>query len=213
IACTHTTKRETLFTRLPAEKSGIYFSNDIHDSDSSYSFINEFGYMGGGVGIGDFNNDGLKDIFFTGNQVSCRAYINKGKNHFEDITEKAGLTTNVWATGVSIVDINNDGFDDIYVSVFGKNLLHRSKNLLFINQHNLTFKEEGEQYGLADTGFSSQAVFFDYDRDGDLDMYLANYSFNNSNVSANYIVPRDSSGRSSANDKLYRNDGDSLHLG
>ena len=96
---------------------------------------------------------------------------------------------------------------------YGKNLLRRSKNLLYINQRNLTFKEQATAYGLADTGYSSQAVFFDYDRDGDLDMYLANYTFNNSNVSANYIVARDHTGNSPANDKLYRNEGDSLHLG
>jgi hypothetical protein len=203
----------SLFSRLDPSESGIHFSNDIHDTDSTNSMINEFGYMGGGVGIGDFNNDGLKDIVFTANQVSTRLYINKGNNKFEDVTEKAGLTTNVWATGVSIVDINNDGYDDIYICTYGKNLLRRSKNLLFINQHNLTFKEEANEYGLADTSYSSQAVFFDYDRDGDLDMYLANYTFNNSNVSANYIVPRDKSGKSPANDKLYRNDGDSLHVG
>src|ERR1051325_1747459 len=95
-------KKTTLFTPLPSSVSGIHFSNDIHYDDSSYSFINEFGYMGGGVGIGDFNNDGLPDIFFTGNQVSCRLYINKGNNRFEDITEKAGLNTQVWCTGVSI---------------------------------------------------------------------------------------------------------------
>src|SRR6185369_11202553 len=91
-------------------------------------------YMGGGVGIGDFNNDGLKDIFFTGNQVSNRLYINKGKNHFEDITDSARLASHVWATGVSIVDINNDGYDDIYVCTFGYDLKHRSRNLLYINQ-------------------------------------------------------------------------------
>ena len=194
-----------LFTALSAAESGIHFSNDIHEDDSSASFINEFGYMGGGVGIGDFNNDGLKDIFFTGNQVSSRLYINKDNNKFEDITEKAGVTTNSWATGVSIVDINNDGYDDIYVCVFGKNLMTRAKNLLFINQHDLTFKEEAEEYGLADLGYSTQAVFLDYDKDGDLDMYLTNYLLNGPN--ANTIFPRDRSGHSPANDKLYRNDG------
>lgn len=203
-SCIHKQK-DTLFTQLSSAASGIHFSNDVHDSDSSRSFINEFGYMGGGVGIGDFNNDGLKDIFFTGNQVSCRLYINKGNNQFEDITEKAGLTTNVWCTGVSIVDINNDGYDDIYVCVFGKDLLHPAKNLLFINQHNLTFKEEAAEYGLADTGNSTQAVFFDYDKDGDLDMYLTNYLLSSKN--GNTIFPRDRSGRSPANDRLYRNDG------
>ena len=202
-----------LFSKLTPSESGIRFSNDIHDTDSTNSIINEFGYMGGGVGIGDFNNDGLKDIVFTANQVSSRIYLNKGKNKFEDITEKAGLVTNAWATGVSIADVNNDGYDDIYICTYGKNLLRRSKNLLFINQQNLTFKEQAREYGLADTSYSSQATFFDYDRDGDLDIYLANYTFNNSNVSANYIIPRDKSGGSPANDRLYRNDGDSLHLG
>ena len=86
-------QKKTLFTQLPSSSSGIHFNNDIHDSDSSHSFINEFGYMGGGVGIGDFNNDGLKDIFFTGNQVSSRLYINKGNNQFDDITEKDSPTT------------------------------------------------------------------------------------------------------------------------
>lgn len=204
-------QKTTLFTQLSGAASGIHFSNDLHDDDSSYSFINEFGYMGGGVGIGDFNNDGLPDIFFSGNQVTCRLYANKGNNQFEDITEKAGIKTDVWATGVSIVDINNDGYDDIYVCVFGKNLLQRSPNLLFINQHNLTFKEEASAYGLADTGYSTQAAFFDYDKDGDLDLYLMNYLLSDRN--GNTIYPRDNSGRSPANDKLYRNDGDSLRAG
>ena len=209
-SCSHKQK-DKLFTQLSSAASGIYFSNDIHDSDSSHSFINEFGYMGGGVGIGDFNNDGLKDIFFSGNQVSCRLYINKGNNQFDDITEKAGISTDVWATGVSIADINNDGYDDIYVCVFGKDLLHKAKNILFINQRDLSFKEEAESYGLADMSYSTQSVFFDYDKDGDLDMYLANYLLARSN--ANTIVPRDRSGRSPANDRLYRNDGDSSGRG
>ncbi|HET9279071.1 MAG TPA: CRTAC1 family protein, partial [Flavitalea sp.] len=202
---------DSLFTQLSAAKSGIHFSNDINDSDSSHSFINEFGYMGGGVGIGDFNNDGLKDIFFSGNQTSCRLYINQGNNKYDDVTEKAGLVTDVWATGVSIVDINNDGFDDVYLCVFGKNLISRSGNLLFINQRDLTFKEEAVGYGLADMGCSSQAVFLDYDKDGDLDMYLANYLL--SNINTNIIFPRDRSGRSPAADKLYRNEQDSSGVG
>ena len=210
VSCSHK-KTTPLFTQLSAAETGIHFNNEIRENDSSHSFINEFGYMGGGVGIGDFNNDGKKDIFFSGNQVTCRLYINKGNNQFEDITEKAGIKTNVWCTGVSIVDINNDGFDDIYVCVFGKDLLNRSKNLLFINQHDLTFKEEAEAYGLADTGYSTQAVFFDYDKDGDLDMFLTNYLLSANN--ANNIVPRDRSGFSPANDRLYRNDGDSAHNG
>src|SRR5688572_1535794 len=203
--------KASLFTQLPANESGIYFNNEIEDNDSTKSIINEFGFMGGGVGIGDFNNDGLKDIFFSGNQVSCGLYINKGKNKFQDITESAGVSSDAWCTGVSIVDINCDGYDDIYVCVFGINLLRRAKNLLFINQRDLTFREEGESYGLADTSYSTQAVFFDYDRDGDLDMYLANYLLNAGN--ANNIVPRDRSGRSPANDKLYRNNGDSANAG
>jgi len=204
-------QKKALFTQLQSSESGIHFSNDIRDNDSSYSFINEFGYMGGGVGIGDFNNDGLKDIFFSGNQVSSRLYINKSNDKFEDITEKAGISTNVWATGVCIADVNSDGYDDIYVCVFGKDLMHRAKNLLFINQHDLTFKEQADRYGLADIGYSTQAVFFDYDKDGDLDMYLANYLLSDRNT--NTIYPRDLSGFSPANDKLYRNDGDSSGAG
>ncbi|WP_162915604.1 VCBS repeat-containing protein [Paraflavitalea soli] len=198
-------KPSALFTQLPASKTGIHFNNEVQENDSSQSFINEFGYMGGGVGIGDFNNDGLPDIFFTGNQVSCRLYINKGNYQFEDITEKAGIGTHVWATGVSVADINNDGYDDIYVSVFGKNLSRRAANLLFINQHNLSFKESAAEYGLADTSYSTQAVFMDYDRDGDLDMYLANYLLNGAN--ANTIYARNLTGSSPANDRLYRNEG------
>jgi len=204
-------KKKTLFDLLTPQQSGIHFRNDITEDDSTGSFIDEFGYMGGGVGIGDFNNDGLKDIFFTANQTSCRLYLNKGDNRFEDITVKAGLSTAVWATGVSIVDINGDGYDDIYVCVYGKDLLHPAKNLLFINQHDLTFKEEAAEYGLADVGFNTQAVFFDYDGDGDLDCYLTRYLLNG--PGANTVYPKDLSGHSPANDKLYRNDGDVRRLG
>ncbi|MEO5891380.1 MAG: VCBS repeat-containing protein [Ferruginibacter sp.] len=204
--------QEKLFTQLAASQTGIHFSNDIDEKKFSKEAMNEFGYMGGGVGIGDFNNDGLKDIFFTGNQVSSQLYINKGNNKFDDITAKAGIATDSWATGVSVVDINNDGYDDLYVCTYGKGLDKRARNLLFINQHDLSFKEEAEVYGLADSSYSTQAVFFDYDKDGDLDMFLVNYMLNAS-YAANYIFPKDLSGRSLASDKLYRNEGNANNQG
>ncbi len=206
------TKEEKLFSSLPSSYTGIKFNNSINENKFSRGAMNEFGYMGAGVGIGDFNNDGLADIFFTGNQVSSRLYINRGKNIFEDITTKAGLETDVWATGVSVVDINNDGYDDIYVCCYGKGLDSRAPNLLFINQQNNTFKEAAKTYGLADTSYSTQAAFFDYDRDGDLDMFLVNYNLNTS-YSANNIFPKDISGHSLANDRLYRNDGNKNNTG
>ena len=205
------TNKTEMFTALPPDRSGIHFINAVSDDTNDQSLISEFSFMGGGVGIGDFNNDGLKDIFFTANQSSCRLYLNKGGNRFEDITALAGVSTQVWATGVSVADINGDGYEDIYVSVFGKDLQHRAANLLFINQHNLTFKEQAAAYGLADTSYSTQAAFFDYDRDGDLDMYLLNYRLNGNN--ANSIGYKDLRGSSPANDRLYRNDGDQAGQG
>jgi hypothetical protein len=200
-------KEQTLlFTPLSSNETGITFSNDIDETKMPGDALNEFAYMGGGVGILDVNNDGLKDIFFCGNQVSSKLYLNKGSNQFEDITQSAAVSTSDWITGISVVDINADGYDDIYLCTYGKTLGTRSPNLLFINQHNNTFKEEAAVYGLADTTYSTQAAFFDYDKDGDLDMYLSNYMLNAS-YSANYLYPKILNGKSPANDRLYRNDG------
>lgn len=195
-----------LFTALSSKETGITFTNTIDETKMPGDALNEFAYMGGGVGILDVNNDGLKDIFFCGNQVSSQLYLNKGENSFEDITKTAGVSTNDWISGISVVDINADGYDDFYLCTYGKTLGKHSKNLLFINQQNNTFKEEAVSYGLADTSYSTQVVFFDYDKDGDLDMYLANYMLNAS-YSANYLYPKILNGQSPANDRLYRNEG------
>src|ERR1700684_2355753 len=131
-SCTSVDRRTGLhFSPLPASVTGIDFNNTITENDSLNMFVNEYTYMGGGVGVGDFNRDGLPDIFFAGNQVSSRLYLNKGNMRFEDITQKAGVATDVWCTGVSVVDINNDGWPDIYVCVTGKGPGKR-RNLLFI---------------------------------------------------------------------------------
>ncbi len=167
-------------------------------------FVNEYTYMGGGVGVGDFNRDGLPDLFFAGNQVSSRLYLNKGNMHFEDVTQKAGVSTDTWCTGVSVVDINNDGWPDIYVCVSGKGPGKR-RNLLFINQHDGTFKEEAAAYGLDDSVYSTQAVFFDYDGDGRPDMYLVNHTLDD--MRPNDIRERRVDSNAIAGDRLYHNEG------
>lgn len=206
MSCSPHEKREGLrLSILPAAETGIDFKNDIVENDSTNMFVNEYTYMGGGVGVGDFNNDGLPDVFFAGNQVSAKLYVNKGGFHFEDITNKAGVATSKWCTGVSVVDINNDGWQDIYVSVSGKVAGASRENLLFINQHNLSFKEEANEYGLADTAYSTQAVFLDYDKDGRLDMYLLNHNLSDNRP--NDIRDRKVDTSAIAGDKLYHNEG------
>jgi len=163
---------------LSADETGIKFSNVIDETKLPGDALNEFAYMGGGVGVIDVNKDGLQDLFFTGNQVSCRAYINKGKNSFEDITEKAGVGGNMdWSTGVTMADINGDGLLDIYVCNSGDVKGNNRKNELFINNGNLTFSEKAKEYNLDNEGYSTHAAFFDYDQDGDLDCYILNNSF------------------------------------
>lgn len=165
-----------LFKRLSARKTGVLFSNDIAENDSVNILDYYYCYNGGGVGIADFNNDGLQDIFFSGNMVSSKLYLNKGAMQFEEVTAAAGLTTKDWIMGASVVDINNDGWMDMYLSVAGPGPKRGRHNLLFVNQGlkngALAFSEEAAAYGIADTSFSVQSAFLDYDRDGDLDMYL-----------------------------------------
>jgi hypothetical protein len=193
------------FTLMKASHTNIDFNNKLTENDSINFLINQYIYIGAGVGVGDFNNDGLQDIFFAGGQVSSKLYLNKGNFEFEDVTERAGVITNEWCTGVSVVDINNDGLSDIYVCVSHAHNPEQRRNLLFINKGNLKFSEEAKDYGLDDPGFSTQAAFFDYDKDGDLDMYLMNHKvFQNE---PNNIVTQDGKGSFVAGDKLYRNEG------
>jgi hypothetical protein len=171
-------KHGTVFRLLDPNETGIAFANTITTSDSLNVLNDAYVYNGAGVGVGDIDNDGLPDIFFAGNMVTSRLYLNKGHMRFEDITAKAGVTTNRWATGVAMVDINNDGYLDIYVSVSGPPWSKAADraNLLFVNNGNRTFTEEAARYGIADSGFTTQSVFLDYDGDGCLDLFLLNNS-------------------------------------
>jgi len=166
-----------LFEKLNPKETNITFENTLEEEPLLNGVNYLYFYDGGGVAVGDINNDGLADIYFTANMLSNRLYVNKGDFQFEDITETAnvGGGSEGWSTGVTMADVNGDGFLDIYVcrsNYLGK----KGANQLFINNGDLTFIERAEEYGLDHTGLSRQAAFFDYDLDGDLDMYLLNHS-------------------------------------
>src|SRR2546425_2464567 len=200
-----------LFKLLSQAQTGVTFANTITTTDSLNVQTDVYLYNGGGVAVGDINNDGLPDIFFAGNMVSSRLYLNQGNMRFEDITESAGVKTNTWATGATMVDINSDGYLDIYVSVSGA---ERSQgkdraNLLFINNGDNTFTEAAARYGIADTGFTTHAVFFDYNGDGYLDLFLLNNSPKDFARGAADTHPLGVRSNSPASyNKLYRNNGD-----
>ena len=172
-------QKEQLFTNIDAADSGIQFANTIQESQSLSVLNYEYIFNGGGVGIGDFNNDSLPDIYFTGNMVDNALYLNRGDFRFEDVTKQSGAAGNAkWSKGVAIVDINNDGWQDIYVCAAVASDSMQRRNLLYINngvakgQIHPTFTESAAIYGLDDDGNGHMAAFFDYDRDGDLDVYL-----------------------------------------
>ena len=163
------------FQLVTSEESGIDFVNLLGQTEDKNIFDDIYFFNGSGVAVGDVNNDNLPDIFFGANQGTCKLYLNRGNFKFEDVTEKAGLTTTGWTTGVAMADIDNDGWLDIYVSRSSPYVTDDNrKNLLFLNNKTGTFTEGAAGYGIDNSGFSTQASFFDADNDGDLDMYLAN---------------------------------------
>ena len=202
-----------MFKKISASASGIHFNNTLYQTDSLNVLNNESLFNGAGVGIGDFNNDSLPDIYFAGNRVGNKLYLNKGKFTFQDITDASSTSgEGRWCKGVSVVDINNDGWADIYVCASFKSSPQDRKNLLYINKGlNASgiphFDEMAEEYGLADTTYSTQAAFFDYDNDGDLDMYLLVNALSG-NEYPNTYRPIIKDGKSASTDRLYRNDFD-----
>lgn len=196
-----------MFTLLSSHRTGIDFENTLTENDTQNLLNYVYFYNGGGVAIGDINGDGLPDILLTGNMVPTRLYLNKGNFKFEDITEKSGLSKITgWCTGATMADVNGDGKLDIYICRSEDKDPKNRKNLLFINNGNLTFTEEGAKYGLDDDGYSTQAVFFDYDKDGDLDMFLINHSLQDYSTGAylSIYLRRDHNPQFAC--KLYRND-------
>ena len=204
-------KKPALFKLISSENSNIHFNNLIVENDSINPIDVTNIYNGGGVGVGDFNNDGLQDIYFTGNTVSNKLYLNQNKFKFKDVTKEAGVTgEGRWCRGVAVIDINNDGKLDMYVCVSMEKTPEKRQNLLYINEGNDKdgiphFKEMATEYGLNDTTHSTMATFFDYDNDGDLDMYLVvNEILKTENPAVFKPIVKD--GSSPSTGRLYRND-------
>ena len=209
-SCTHKKDiniQNKIFNPLNETETGISFINTLTENDSLNYFTYGYIYMGGGVSAGDINNDGLIDLFFTGNQVQNKLYLNKGNLKFEDITETASISGDSrWYTGVTMADVNADGLLDIYCSVGGK--FGPRENQLFINNGDLTFSEKAEEFGLDDGNNSVQSTFFDYDLDGDLDVYVANYPPTPFNAPNQHYLLKKRFTKDEETDRLFRNDGD-----
>ena len=207
VSCSEDSKQQ--FTLLSSSETGIDFVNKLYEDNDINYFTYPYIYMGGGVSVGDVNGDQLDDIFFTGNMTDNKLYINKGDLKFEDITELSGISgDDRWYTGSTMVDINNDGYLDIYVSVAGLDGI--KNNELYINNKDNTFTEMAKDYGIDDVGNSVQATFFDYDKDGDLDLYVANYPITPFDAPRSYYYYKMQNSGEYETDNLYRNDGSSF---
>lgn len=197
----------TLFTLIPSSQTGIKFKNILKETNEFN--VLEYGYLynGGGISIGDLNNDGLSDIYFTGNMVGSRLYVNKGNLKFEEVAEKAGVfAAGLWNTGTTMADVNADGFLDIYVCRSAAKDPNKRKNLLFINNGDMTFSEKGAAYGIDDSGYSTQGNFFDYDKDGDLDLYVLNHSTQEYAGFGQITASLKNKKNEAYSDKLYKNE-------
>lgn len=205
--------KPTLFERLDASETGIAFTNQLTETETANILAYEYFYNGGGVAVGDFNNDGLPDVYLTGNQVANKLFINQENLHFEDITDQSGAAgrAEAWKTGVTLADVNADGWLDIYVCYSGSFSPEKRKNQLFINlgsknngKKEVRFTEQAEAYGIADAGYSTQGLFFDYDTDGDLDLFVLNHNLRGyQRKEAAYLKKEFDA---NAGDRLYRND-------
>ena len=203
--CSVQAQEQMLFELLGSSTTGITFKNTLEESPTANVLTYEYFYNGGGVAIGDINNDGLDDIYFTGNMKPNALYLNEGNFRFRDISQAAGVSCSTnWKTGVTMADVNGDKLLDIYVCFSGKGDPEKRRNKLFINNGNLTFTEKAAEFGLDDPGHSTHASFFDYDKDGDLDMYLLNH---NVVVIQEFEFSQAKKTRHPyAGDKLFRND-------
>ena len=203
---TDANKKEKLFRMVPSAESNLTFSNMLTETDEMNIMTYPYFYSGGGVACGDINNDGLVDVYLTANQEQDRLYHNKGALKFEDVSEThlPKFEDSIWTTGVTMADVNADGWLDIYVCRSGKAEPNKRRNSLLINQQDGSFRDEAVAYGLDDPGYSTQAAFFDYDKDGDLDMYLLNHHI----IGFNKFNKQERESRHPyVGDKLYRNDG------
>jgi len=205
-------KSETLFKLIPPQSTGIDFQNDVLEDEYLNIISNEYIYNGAGVGIGDFNNDDLPDIFFSGSQVTNRLYLNQGNLKFRDVSLESRISgRSLWSTGVAVVDVNNDGWQDIYVCTSNHLQPEMRKNQLYIheglNGEGIpVFSEQSKEYGVDDNGYSTHAAFFDYDNDGDLDLYVLTNFLDTPKPNSYRAKKKDGSAES--NDRLYRNNGD-----